>query len=120
MVEPEAAFFDLEMNMTVAEIFVAYIVSNIIKSNGVDLELLGRDISKLEKITVPFPRITYDNAIEILNDNEYIINWGDDFGGDEETIISKHFDKPILIHRYPACLKPFYMKNDPDKHRGSP
>lgn len=115
MVEPEAAFFDLNADMDVAEHFVAFIVNEVIEKNRNELEFLERDISKLEKVTVPFPRISYNDAIDILHDKDVPISWGDDFGGDEETVISEYFEKPVLIHRYPAICKAFYMKNDPDK-----
>ncbi|MBT4484694.1 MAG: asparagine--tRNA ligase [Candidatus Latescibacteria bacterium] len=115
MVEPEAAFYDLEMNISVAESFVAFIISQVIKENKQELEILERDISKLEKVQIPFPRITYDEAIDILLDNNHEIKWGEDFGGAEETILSEKYDKPLIIHRYPAECKPFYMKNDPER-----
>ncbi len=115
MVEPEAAFFNLNMNMIVAENFVSFIVAEVIDKNRDDLELLKRNISNLEKVTVPFPRITYDDAIDILNGKNITISWGEDFGGEEETVISNYFEKPVLIHRYPASCKAFYMKNDPER-----
>jgi len=116
MVEPEAAFFDLDMIMSVAENFVAFIVSAVLKKNSKELEVLERNIERLEKITSPFPKITYDDAIEILkSSNSCEISWGEDFGGDEETVISNHFDKPVMIHRYPYGCKAFYMKNDPER-----
>lgn len=115
MVEPEAAFFDLGMNMTVAENFVAYIVQQVLERNSDDLEYLERDCRLLEKVKTPFPKITYDDAIDILKQHDFPIQWGDDFGGDEETIISNEFEKPLLIHRYPASCKAFYMKNDPER-----
>ena len=113
MVEPEAAFFDLDMDMDLAEGFVEYIVSNVLSDNRAELSILERDTSPLEKVKRPFPRITYNQALEILHDNNYDIAWGDDFGGDEETVISNRFDRPVMIHRYPAACKAFYMKNDP-------
>lgn len=113
MVEPEAAFFDLEMDMELAESFVMHIVSTVLARNRSELELLERDIDALERVRLPFPRITYDEAIDILCRNNYSASWGDDFGGDEETVISNSFNSPVLIHRYPAEIKAFYMKNDP-------
>ena len=115
MVEPEMAFCDLEMDMTVAENFVAFIVKSVLEHNTDELVSLDRDIKFLENIQTPFPKITYDDAIEILHKANYPIEWGEDFGGDEETIISKQFDKPLFIHRYPAKCKAFYMKNDPER-----
>ncbi len=113
MIEPEAAFFDLEMIMELAEYFVAYIIKKVVDLNKPELKILERDISKLEKISSPFPRISYDEAITILKDNNSLIKFGEDFGAEEETILSKYFEKPVLIHRYPAECKAFYMKNDP-------
>ncbi len=113
MVEPEMAYHDLKMDMDVAEDFVEYIVQRVVKNKKAELETLERDISKLENIKKPFPRITYDDAIEILKSKGKEIKWGDDFGADEETVISEDFDKPVMIHRYPAECKAFYMKKDP-------
>ena len=114
MVEPEMAYFDLQMDMDLAEDFVEYVVQQVVTNRRKELELLERDVSKLEKIKKPFPRITYDEAIQILKDAGKEVEWGDDFGGDEETVISEKFDRPVLIHRYPAECKAFYMKQDPE------
>lgn len=114
MVEPEMAYYDLQMDMDLAEDFVEYIVQSVVQNNRRELELLERDISKLENIKKPFPRITYTEAIDLLNSKGKEAKWGDDFGGDEETVISENFDKPVLIHRYPAECKAFYMKQDPE------
>lgn len=117
MVEPEMAYFDLQMDMDLAEEFVEYIVQQVVANRRKELEVLERDISKLEAIKRPFPRISYDEAIQILKDNNKEIEWGDDFGGDEETVISEKFDRPVLIHRYPAECKAFYMKQDPENSK---
>ena len=114
MVEPEMAFYDLDMNMDVAEDFVFYIVSQVLKHRREELETLERDISKLEAIQVPFPRISYTDAVKILNDNGVDFEWGDDFGGGDETIISNQFESPVMVHRYPSAIKAFYMKRDPE------
>lgn len=114
MVEPEVAFMDLDQDMDLAEDFVVYIVEQVLKNRRAELELLERDISKLENIKKPFPRITYDEAIKILQEAGNDTPWGEDFGGDEETIISEKFDRPVLIHRYPHEIKAFYMKADPE------
>ncbi|MEI8389649.1 MAG: asparagine--tRNA ligase [bacterium] len=114
MVEPEMAYFDLQMDMDLAEDFVEYVVQQVVTNRRKELEILERDVSKLENIKKPFPRITYDEAIQILKDAGKEVEWGDDFGGDEETVISEKFDRPILIHRYPAECKAFYMKQDPE------
>lgn len=115
MVEPEVAFFDIYDDMDLAEEFVEYIVQEVVKNNREDLEVLERDISKLEKIKRPFPRISYDEAIEILHKKGNDTPWGTDFGGDEETMISEEFDKPVMIHHYPMAIKAFYMKQEGDK-----
>lgn len=117
MVEPEVAFNDLNDDMDLAEDFICYIVEKVLKNCRKELEVLGRDISKLENIKKPFPRISYTEAIEILNKNGNPTEWGGDIGGDEETIISKSFDRPVMIHRYPAAIKAFYMKRDPEDDR---
>ena len=114
MVEPEVAYNDINDNMNLAEDFLEYVVQQVVKNRRKDLELLERDISKLENIKKPFPRITYNEAIEILNKNGKEVPWGEDFGGDEETVISEQFDRPVMIHRYPAECKAFYMKKDPE------
>lgn len=113
MVEPEAAFFDLDRDMELAENFVMHIVRSVLTRNRAELELLERDISVLEKVQLPFPRISYDEAIEILNRNDFPSKWGDDLGGDEETVISNAFSSPVMINRYPTAIKAFYFKNDP-------
>ncbi len=115
MVEPEVAFFDIYDDMDLAEEFVEYIVQEVVKHNRADLEVLERDISKLENIKRPFPRISYDEAIEILHKKGNDTEWGADFGGDEETLISEEFDKPVMIHHYPMAIKAFYMKQEGDK-----
>lgn len=115
MVEPEVAFADIYDDMDLAEEFVEYIVSQVLEHNRADLETLERDISKLENIKRPFPRISYDEAIEILHKKGNDTPWGEDFGGDEETLISEEFDKPVMIHHYPMAVKAFYMKQDGNK-----
>jgi asparaginyl-tRNA synthetase len=113
MIEPEVAFFDLNDDMDLAEEFIEYIVQQVVANRQAELKLLERDITKLQNIKRPFPRITYREALELLKKNGVEVKDGDDFGGDEETIISNAFDKPVMIHRYPAACKAFYMKNDP-------
>ena len=115
MVEPEMAFADIYDDMDLAEEFIEYIVGQVVEHNRSDLEVLERDISKLENIKRPFPRISYDEAIEILHKKGNDTPWGEDFGGDEETLISEEFDKPVMIHHYPMAVKAFYMKQDGDK-----
>jgi asparaginyl-tRNA synthetase len=115
MVEPEAAYVDLEENNKIQENMVTYVVKQVFENKKMELDLLERDLSKLEIIKVPFPRISYDEAIEILKKDGSKIEWGDDFGGEDETILSQKYEKPIFIHRYPIKCKAFYMKPDPQR-----
>ncbi|MFC1490734.1 asparagine--tRNA ligase, partial [Candidatus Latescibacterota bacterium] len=115
MVEPEAAFYDLDKAIDLAQNFVAFIIKNIVETNKNDLEILERDISKLESIEAPFPTINYDDAISLLKDNKSDIEWGNDLGAEHETIISQNFDRPVIIQRYPSICKAFYMKNAPER-----
>ena len=112
MIEPEIAFCDLEQDMDWAEKYVSYIVQWCLEHCTTDLETLDRDVSTLEKVATPFPRITYDDAVEILKENEVDFEYGGDFGGTDETVISEQFDRPVMVHRWPAEIKPFYMKRD--------
>ncbi|MFZ0635527.1 MAG: asparagine--tRNA ligase [Candidatus Acidiferrales bacterium] len=112
MLEPEAAYAHLEDMMALGEELVSAIVQGAVKNRRSDLEMLKRDVAALEKVAPPFPRVTYNEAIEVLHKAGNETKWGDDFGGDEETIISKSFDKPVMIHRYPAAMKAFYMAYD--------
>jgi asparaginyl-tRNA synthetase len=116
MVEPEVAYFTLDEDMQLAEDFVAYIVARVLDRRREDLKVLERDTAKLELATgKPYPRITYDEAIERLKAKGFAVNWGDDFGADEETALSSDCATPMLVHRYPAASKPFYMKHDPER-----
>ncbi len=112
MVEPEMAYCDWIRNMEVQEEFVCYIVSRVLEERRMELELLGRDLAPLEKVKPPFPRITYDEAVEILREEGFDFEWGHDFGGDEETALASRFDKPVFIHHFPMRMKAFYMKRD--------
>ena len=112
MVEPEAAYVELEENNEIQENMIAYIVKQVLEKKKNELKLLERDISKLELIKVPFPRISYDEAIDILKNNGSKIEWGDDFGGEDETILSQKYEKPVFVLRYPIKCKAFYMKPD--------
>jgi asparaginyl-tRNA synthetase len=114
MIEPEVAYMDLDGDMTLAENFVSYIVQTVLENKKEELKLLERDTSTLEKVVAPFPRITYDEAVKILEKNEIDFEYGNDLGGTDETVISEAFDKPVMVHRYPAKVKAFYMKNDPE------
>ncbi len=113
MLEPEAANAHLEDMMELGEGLVGAIVQSVVKDRKRELETIERNIAKLERIAPPFPRISYDDAIHILQKHGNPAKWGDDFGGDEETILSKEFDRPVIIHRYPAAMKAFYMATDP-------
>src|SRR6202167_4456473 len=112
MLEPEASFAHLEDMVQLGEGLVSAVVQSVVKNRTRELETIQRDISKLEKIVPPFPRVSYDDAIKVLQKAGNPAKWGDDFGGDEETILSKEFDKPVVIHRYPAAMKAFYMATD--------
>ena len=112
MVEPEMAFVNLEENMNWAEKLVTYIVEQVLITSFNELNTLERDIKKLEIIKGPFPRLTYDEAVKILQNNGSDFEYGNDFGATDETILSEQFDKPILVHRWPAGIKAFYMKRD--------
>jgi asparaginyl-tRNA synthetase len=112
MLEPEAAYSHLEDMIQLGEGLVSAVVQSVVKNRSRELALLQRDTTKLEKIAPPFPRISYDEAIQVLQKAGNPVKWGDDFGGDEETILSKEFEKPVVIHRYPTAMKAFYMATD--------
>jgi asparaginyl-tRNA synthetase len=112
MLEPEAAYTHLEDVMTLGEGLVSHIVQSVLRNRAREIETLKRDASKLETVKPPFPRITYEQALEILRQHGHGTKWGDDFGGDEETTLSQQFDRPVMIHRYPASIKAFYMEPD--------
>ena len=114
--KPEMAFVDLDENMTWAENLVGFIIQRVLENCLMELETLERDISMLETIIPPFPRITYDEASKIIKENGSDFKYGSDFGAPDETLLSEQFDKPIMIHRWPANIKPFYMKRDEHDH----
>ena len=113
MVEPEVAFLEFDGLQKLAEEFVEYIVGRVLDRQMEALKELERDLSKLEHVQRPFPRITYRDAIELLKSKGMEANFGDDIGGDEETVIANSFDRPVIITHYPAAIKAFYMKPDP-------
>ena len=121
MVEPEVAYATLEDLMQLAEEFISFIVARCLEKRRADLAVAGRDVAKLETVKAPFPRITYDEAVQILHKGfgegklETKFEWGGDFGSPDETYISSQFDRPIMIHRYPAAVKAFYMEPDPQR-----
>jgi asparaginyl-tRNA synthetase len=112
MVEPEMAYVDIDENMTWAENLVSYILDKVLAKCKNELNTLERDVSKLENMKPPFPRITYDEAFKLLKERGSTFEYGNDFGAPDETILSNQFDKPIMIHRWPAEIKAFYMKRD--------
>jgi asparaginyl-tRNA synthetase len=132
MVEPEVAFMDLEGDMTLAEGLLCAMVGRVLEKRRPELAVLERDVSKLEAVSKPFPRLHYSDAVKILNEQRAArraagekqdgaeipdFPWGEDFGGEDETVISSRFDQPVMVHRYPAQVKAFYMKHDPDDPR---
>ena len=121
MVEPEIAYATLDDLMQLAEDFISFLVKRCLDRRASDLQIIGRDISKLAKIEAPFARITYDEAVKLLQEGhakgalENNFEWGGDLGSPDETYISSQFDKPVMVHRYPAKIKAFYMEPDPDR-----
>ena len=114
MVEPEMAYVDLDENMTWAENLVGAIITRVLEQCQNEFKLLERDIARLETVVPPFPKITYDEASTLLKENGRDFKYGSDFGAPDETLLSEQFDKPIMIHRWPAGIKAFYMKRDED------
>ncbi|MGA2483787.1 MAG: asparagine--tRNA ligase [Candidatus Acidiferrales bacterium] len=112
MLEPEAAYADLNDMMALGEGLVSHMVQSVLKDRPRELETLKRDTAKLECVKPPFPRITYDEAIAILQKKGNATKWGDDIGGDEETLLSSQYDRPVMVNRYPAAIKAFYMQPD--------
>jgi asparaginyl-tRNA synthetase len=112
MLEPEAAYAHLEEMMSLGEGLVAHMVQSVVERRARELEVLKRDVAKLSAVRAPFPRISYDDAVAILQKSGKPVKWGDDFGGDEETVLSSSYDRPVMIHRYPAAIKAFYMQPD--------
>src|SRR6201987_3931333 len=119
MVEPEVAYCDLDGLMELAEQFLSFIVERVLTRRAADLKVIQRDVFKLETIKPPFPRLSYDDAVAMLNDAhkrgliENPFEYGNDFGSPDETYISSQFDRPVMVHRYPANVKAFYMEPDP-------
>jgi asparaginyl-tRNA synthetase len=113
MVEPEVAFANIDDVMNLAEDLVVEVVSRVLDKRRTELAVLERDTSKLESVRKPFPRIAYDDAVEIIRARGLAFEWGGDFGGPDETALSEQYDRPVMVHRYPAAIKAFYMKPDP-------
>jgi len=112
MLEPEVAYLDLDGYMDLAEGFVSAIVQDVLRDRARELAVLERDLAPLRRVVPPFPRISYDEALAILARAGKPLPWGEDFGGDEETVISSHFDRPVFVHHFPAACKAFYMQPD--------
>jgi len=121
MVEPEMAYAELDDLMALAEGLISFIVKRCLEKRRADLQTIGRDVAKLEKIEAPFPRISYDDAVKNLQEGhskgalESKFEWGGDLGSPDETYLSEQFDKPVMVHRYPAKVKAFYMEPDPQR-----
>ncbi len=118
MVEPEVAFMDLEGDMELMEQLVSFVVQTVLDRHEKEIRtVLERDVEKLRAVKPPFPRITYSEAVEVLQKAGHPMKWGDDIGGDEETLVAQQFDRPVMVHRYPAEMKAFYFKRDPQDPR---
>jgi asparaginyl-tRNA synthetase len=119
MIEPEVAYATLDDMMGLAEEFICFIVGRVLETRRHELGVIGRDVAALEKIQAPFPRLSYDEAVRLLDEGfasgelEAKFEYGNDFGSPDETYISSRFDRPVMIHRYPAAVKAFYMEPDP-------
>jgi asparaginyl-tRNA synthetase len=113
MVEPEVAWADLDEIIELAESLVVSVVERALERRRPELAILERDVSKLERVKAPFPRISYDEAAHLLREKGLPFEWGGDFGGTDETVLSEQFDRPVAVHRYPSAVKAFYMKPDP-------
>ncbi len=113
MLEPEAAYMDLDGYMALAEDFVASVVGRVLDRRRAELKVIERDTAPLERVTAPFPRISYDEALAVVAAKGMHVAWGGDLGADEETAVSDNFDRPVFVHRYPTQCKAFYMQPDP-------
>jgi asparaginyl-tRNA synthetase len=117
MVEPEVAFNDSDANMRLQEEFVSAVVGRVVQRRSEELKELERDTAPLERVVAPFPRISYTDAVSRLNGLGSDITWGNDLGGDDETLLAREFDRPVFVYNYPKQLKAFYMKENPDDPR---
>jgi asparaginyl-tRNA synthetase len=121
MVEPEVAYAELDDLMDLGEGLITFVVKRCLERRRMDLQTIGRDVSKLEKVEPPFPRLSYDDAVKNLQEGhakgalEAKFEWGGDLGSPDETYLSAQFDKPVMVHRYPAKVKAFYMEPDPQQ-----
>jgi len=117
MVEPEVAFADSDDNMRLQEAFVSHVVGRVLETRRTELAELERDTAPLERVQPPFPRISYTDAVAKLATLGSDIRWGQDLGGDDETLLAREFDRPVLVYNYPREVKAFYMKENPDDPR---
>ena len=117
MIEPEVAFMQLDEDMDLAEDFVDFIVQRVLERRERELVFLERNLEALRKVKKPYPRMSYDEAVDVLHKHGVNFEWGGDLGGDDETVLSAQFESPVLVHRYPVQVKAFYMKRDPDDER---
>lgn len=115
MLEPEVAFAELEDILLLAEDLVTHLVHSVLTNRSEELKVLDRDLTKLQSVVQPFPRITYEEALDLLREKGISHQWGDDFGASQDTVISEQFDRPVMITHYPLQTKAFYMKSDPRK-----
>lgn len=115
IVEPEAAYFEHEDNLRLQEELISHTVQTVLRERSKELAVLERDLTRLEKVVPPFPRITYDQALDILREHGFEKTWGDDFGAPDETKLASLYDKPLFVEKYPARTKAFYMQPDPDR-----
>jgi asparaginyl-tRNA synthetase len=115
MIEPEMAYAELDDVMSLAEDLVASVVQRVLERCQEPLRTLERDLAPLEAVQTPFPRLSYDQAIDMLHQHGESISWGEDFGGGHETVLSEQYDRPIMVHRYPSQCKAFYMRPDPER-----
>jgi asparaginyl-tRNA synthetase len=115
MVEPEMAYADLNDVMELAEDLVVSVVGRVLQNRRRELAIIDRDVTRLEAVQKPFPRISYDDAVKTLQAKGLPIQWGGDFGGPDETALGEAYERPVLVHRYPSAIKAFYMKPDPDR-----
>ncbi|MCC6291934.1 MAG: asparagine--tRNA ligase [Bryobacterales bacterium] len=115
MVEPEMAYATLEDVKRVGEEMVCFAVDRVLRNRGAELAVLERDVAKLETVKSPFPRITYDTAVELLKKKGSTIEWGSDFGGTDETLISEEYDRPVIVEKFPQQIKAFYFESDPER-----
>ena len=115
MLEPEMAFWDLDQDMDLMESLIGRVVERVLEHCRPELDTLERDVSKLEASLPPYPRLSYDEALEKIKDTDAALPWGEDFGAPQEDAVSALYGKPILIHRFPTAIKAFYMKADPER-----